>query len=316
MAARVVLVALLGAALGSGCGASRGGAPPDRAPPAVPATTARTARPAASAPVGSASELVVPPVAVGPTPARPDAAAAPVEPAAAQPELPPLTGSAAFGELEIPGHLPALVALPLGARSPRPVVVATHGAGGRPEGQCRLWQALVGAHAFVLCLRGISSNRFEPPESTGYYYPGHPALGAELGAALDALGARYRPYVDLRAPVYAGFSQGASMGALLLPSHPAGFARAALIEGGYGMFQEWNVAAARTFHDHGGERVVLACGRLRCLEQAQHTARQLERGGLSVRVLYAPGVGHGYGGAMEQQLRANLAWLVEGDPRF
>jgi predicted esterase len=230
--------------------------------------------------------------------------------------LAPLAAPAALVELEVPGHLPALVVLPLGASVPKPVVVATHGAGGRPDGPCRLWQALLADRAFVLCLRGIATNRFEPADRTGYYYPGHPALGQELSAALAALVARYPDYVDRAAPLYAGFSQGASMGALLLPSHSAGFARAALIEGGYGQFQEWNVAAARRFRAQGGERVLLACGRLRCLEQAQRTARYLERGGLRVRLLYAPSAGHSYRGAMEQELRRALDWLLEGDSRF
>ncbi len=42
------------------------------------------------------------------------------------------------------------------------------------------------------------------------------------------------------------------MGALLLPGHPARFARAALIEGGYGSFDEWMPGAARRFHGGGG----------------------------------------------------------------
>jgi predicted esterase len=260
--------------------------------------TTETARPAPPAPIDAAE--------------RPVAADSLLR----APELAPLAAPSALVDLDVPGHLPALVALPLGARTPRPIVVATHGAEGRPDGQCQLWQALVGDRAFVLCLRGISTNRFEPPESAGYYYPGHPALGQEIEAALRALAARYPEHADLREPLYAGFSQGASMGALLLPSHPARFARAALIEGGYGLFSEWNVAAARRFHEHGGERVVLACGRMRCLEQARQTARYLERGGLRVRVLYARGAGHGYRGPMEQELRASLGWLVEGDSRF
>jgi hypothetical protein len=305
MAARLGLVSLLGVALLSGCGSGSRPLGPARAPePTAPEATPLRAK------VTSAPEL---------TPPAPTDAAQPPAPgdsASGARTLAPLAAPSPLVELDVPGHLPALVALPLGARTPRPIVVATHGAEGRPEGQCQLWQALVGNRAFVLCLRGIPANRFEPPESIGYYYPGHPALGQEIEAALGALAARYPEHADLRAPLYAGFSQGASMGALLLPRHPAGFARAALIEGGYGMFQEWNVAAARRFHEHGGERVVLACGRMRCLEQAQLTARYLERGGLRVRVLYAPGAGHGYRGAMEQQLRANFGWLIEGDPRF
>jgi len=304
MSARLVLASLLGAALLAACGSS--------------SRPFGAARRLDRAPLQPGHRARVPPTPDSAPPAPGDAAQppAPAGSASVAATVEPLTATSPFVDLEVPGHFPALVALPLGARTPRPIVVATHGAGGRPEGQCQLWQALVGSRAFVLCLRGIPTSRFDPPDSAGYYYPGHPALGLEIEAALGALAARYPAHVDLRAPLYAGFSQGASMGALLLPRHQAGFARAALIEGGYGMFQEWNVAAARRFHEQGGDRVVLACGRIRCLEQARITARYLERGGVRVRVLYARGAGHGYRGAMEQELRANFDWLVEGDPRF
>ena len=228
----------------------------------------------------------------------------------------PLVAAAGYADLPIDGHRPAVVSLPLGATSRRPVIVVAHGAVDRPEWHCELWREIVGNRAFVLCLRGVRTIVYEPTRGVRYFFPDHQALGREMSAALEALAARYAEHVDLRAPLFAGYSQGAIMGALLLPQHPARFARAALIEGGYGRFQEWNVALAERFRQRGGRRVALACGRQACVEQARVTAHWLVLGGLAARVLHARGAGHTYRGAMEREVDAAFHWLIEGDPRW
>ena len=106
------------------------------------------------------------------------------------------------------------------------------------------------------------------------------------------------------------------MGSMVLPSHPARFARAVLWEGGFGQFQEWNIAAARRFHEQGGLRVLLACGRVECLKLARTTAAYMHRGGLDARVLYEPGAGHTHVGAIRVKVRAAFNWLTEGDSRW
>lgn len=230
--------------------------------------------------------------------------------------LPPLDLDADYVALPVPDHRPAIVSIPRGARSPRPVIVATHGAGGRPDYQCEWWRRIVENRAFVLCLTGKAMYPYEPSGWTGYFYTGHPALGREMSAAFAALREQFDLYVDPEAPVFAGYSQGAIMGALLLPAHPLRFARAVLIEGGFGGYQEWNVAVARRFAEHGGQRVLLACGRKRCAERAQKTAQYLEMGGLQARVVYARGAGHTYYGPMEREIRDAFGWIVSGDERF
>lgn len=270
----------------------------------------------ASVPDGRAEQPAPPPLAAdAPADAR---AAAPAsqgtEPGRGA--LPRLTSPAPFIDLPVPGHRPAVVSLPLGATSRRPVLVVAHGAGDRPEWQCHVWRGIVGDRAFILCPRGFPTNPYVPPEHTGYFYTTHLTLGREITLALEALRERFPEHADLDAPAYAGFSQGAIMGAMLLPNHPAKFARAALVEGGYGLFQEWNIPVAQRFKSHGGERVLLACGRVRCVEQARVSASYMKRGGLDVRVTHAEGAGHSYGGVMEQSLRATFAWVIEGDPRW
>lgn len=239
------------------------------------------------------------------------------EPAATlDPPLPPLQSPSPWVDLLVPGRGAAVVSLPLGATTPRPVVVAAHGAGDRPEWQCQAWRRIVGDRAFVLCPRGHSMDPRAPADEVGYFYTTHLDLGREITAALAALAARYPSHADTVAPVYAGFSQGAIMGALLLPRHPAGFARAVLIEGGYGGFQEWNLRAARLFREHGGQAVLLACGRLQCAEQARTSAGYMQREGLEARVLHAPGAGHTYGGEVQDQVAGAFEWMVSGDHRF
>lgn len=213
--------------------------------------------------------------------------------------------------LDVPGFLPAVVVVPSGRRAPRPLLVATHGAGGTPEEHCRRYAAIVAGRAFILCPRGRPLGRRDAP--AGYFYPNHLELGRELRSALDALARALPGEVDLHDVVYAGFSQGATMGALAIGLHPEPFTRLALVEGG---FSEWDLAAARRFHAAGGARVLFACGRPVCADGARQSARWLEREGIATRLVDARGAGHTWEGAVGEGVRDAFSWLVEGDPRW
>lgn len=216
--------------------------------------------------------------------------------------------------LPIEGYEDALVAVPEGALAPRPLVVATHGAGGSPEPHCRYWRGVVRGRAFVVCPRGraMASLRSGLP-NTGYYYPDHLVLGREVAACVAAIVQRFAAEVDAKAAVYVGFSQGATMGALMLGHEPGRFARAALVEGG---FDVWSPASARAFHAGGGERVLLGCGRSVCAEGASATVRQLEREGIAARAVRDERSGHALEGPLADEVSRAFEWLVEGDPRF
>jgi predicted esterase len=229
--------------------------------------------------------------------------------------LPPLD-EGPFIHLDVPRFAPAVVSVSRGATSPRPLIVVAHGAGDRPEWQCEVWRATVGDGGFVLCPRGRPTNVYAPDEETGYFYPTHYALGEEITAAVKALRERFPEHVDFEGPIYAGFSQGAIMGALLIAGHPLGFSRAVLIEGGVGAYEEWNLAAALRFKRAGGERILFACGGPRCEWRARMTAAQFDKVGVEARTLHVEGAGHSYGGQMGQEVRRVFAWVVEGDPRW
>jgi predicted esterase len=228
----------------------------------------------------------------------------------------PLSG-APFVDLPVEGHRAAVVSVPLGASSPRPLLVVTHGAGGSPEPHCAFWREMLGDRGFILCPRGVllGSSSAEPQDQ-GFFYRDHRALEREVTAARGALRARFGELLDERAPIYAGFSQGATMGALAFVKRPAVFARLVLIEGGSGEAEEWTINGARAFRESGGERVLFACGRAGCAAAAKRTITYLGKAGLPGRVVHAAGAGHTYGGAVAAEVRGALAWITEGDARW
>lgn len=195
----------------------------------------------------------------------------------------------------------------------RPVLVATHGAGGTPEAHCGYWRALLHDRAVVLCPRGVTMDVYAPPEERGYFYSNHPALERELKDAIAALAARFPDRVDLDRAVYAGYSQGATMGALAIAPSPAPFATVVLVEGGS---DAWSGRSAKAFKAGGGERVLFACGRQSCADGARRSASLLRRAGVEVRVVDASGAGHTHDGAVKAGLVKALPWLLDGDPRF
>lgn len=247
-------------------------------------------------------------------PAAPPLPPAAVAPAEAAPRS-PLAGDP-FVALPVEGHRDAVVSIPLGASSPRPLLVVTHGAGGRPEPHCAFWRALLAARGFILCPRGSLLGSLSEPEDQGFFYRDHHALEREVTAAMAALRARFGELVDDRAPMYAGFSQGATMGALAFVKRPAIFARLVLIEGGSGEADEWTISGARAFRETGGARVLFACGRPHCFLAAKRTITYLDKAGVEGRVVHAAGAGHTYGGAVAEAVQGALAWITEGDARW
>lgn len=218
-------------------------------------------------------------------------------------------------DLPVPGYEPAVVSVPRAATR-RPLLVAAHGAWDRPEPHCRLWRRVVGDRAFVLCPRGRRTNRHVPHSHAAYYYPDHFALAREAIAAVDALAARYADQVDPSAAVWAGFSQGAIQGALVLVLHAPMFPRAVLIEGGNGFFDEWSPFAARKYARGGGKRVLFGCGSNYCVRTADRCAAYLGRADVDTRVAHALGAGHSYGPLMEARLSEQFDWVVADDPRW
>jgi pimeloyl-ACP methyl ester carboxylesterase len=176
-----------------------------------------------------------------------------------------------------------------------------------------LWRELVGDDVFILCPRGVTMDVYAPPDARGYFYPAHPALGREVHDAIEALAARFPDRVVQEGAIYAGFSQGATMGALAFSSEPAPFSTAVLIEGGA---EQWTLRNARAFKAGGGRRVLFACGRRVCTDAARRSAAYLARAGIESRVVDANGAGHTYEGAVREGVAQALPFALGDDPRW
>ena len=216
------------------------------------------------------------------------------------------TGGGALRALDVPGFEPALLFTPPGDAQ-RPLVIAAHGAGGGPEWECAYWRRLTRERAFVLCLSGTRLGKgYE-----GYFFRDHRALDRELRAA-EAAARRGEPRMVAGSGIYAGFSQGATMGTAIVAQHAEAFPYAVLIEG----FTSWNVPGARQFMRAGGRRVLLACGSKECASVAKASQHWFEVAGGEARVEHAAGAGHTPAGPVMDKIEAALPWLVQGDANW
>jgi pimeloyl-ACP methyl ester carboxylesterase len=215
-------------------------------------------------------------------------------------------------ELNVPGFEPAVLWAPSKLEGAvRPVLVVAHGAGGDARWHCELYRSRLRAAAYVLCPRGVRMIANRNVES-GYYFPDHHELEREVTAALEALWSGF-PDAARTGVVYAGYSQGATMGALMIVDHADVFTRLVLVEGGT---SEWSLSRAREFRRRGGERVLFACGQAHCRDGARGSSHWLGQADVAVRVEYAPGAGHRPDGRVGDRVAEAFEWVTEGDPRW
>lgn len=232
--------------------------------------------------------------------------------APAKPALTPLAGTEPLVSLDVEGHAPAIVALPLGATEPRPLVVAMHGNFDRPEWQCEVWRDVTGGYPFVLCPRGMARNDV-PKSMDRWTYAGGKPAEQELFAGIEALGAKYAEYIAPGPVVFIGFSLGAIIGAGLVRRHGERFPRVVLIEGGN---ESWSRANAAKYAEAGGQRVLFACGQVGCKHLGRNAARVLEAAKVSTQVVFGGNIGHTYDAQVADAVAAQWSWLVEGDERW
>lgn len=209
-----------------------------------------------------------------------------------------------FYALDVPGFEAALVWDPGDHDEALPLWVVAHGAGGNPEWHCRYWSQVVADSAFLLCLRGKPMRA----GASEFYFPEHFTLGRLLDAAVIAFDARYSARRTTRYNGYIGYSQGATMGALMLPERAQRFALALLSEGGY---SQWSPRRARQFAQSGGQAVFFACGTQSCRKGATRTLPYFAEHDIPARLGHAPGAGHTPAGPVGEVSVAGLAWLLD-----
>jgi hypothetical protein len=217
--------------------------------------------------------------------------------------LPALTGAPWLDQLDLPDGMAASVSVPLGATEPRPIMVAAHGAGDRPEWACGSWRGVTNAYPFIICPRGTATG------DGRYYWSSSEQLGKVVDRAVSALRARYGPYVAEGPMVYAGFSAGAIYGTSLVRDRAADFPVAIFAEGAYGQLADPSFGTR--FKRNGGRRVLLACSTGGgCLGRFEPAAKLLERAGVQARLNDAGRIGHNLNDDVVRSLRQALPWLV------
>jgi predicted esterase len=174
-----------------------------------------------------------------------------------------------------------------------------------------VWRDLLGPRGVVLCLRGRAIRRRSP--EYGFYFPDHLELEREFVAAMARLTRAHPKLVDPERSLYAGYSQGAQMGMLMLLERGRQVPRLLLVEGGAG---DWTLPRVLRFKRSGGERVAILCGTPGCQQRATASVTRLENAGLRSYAHYVPGGGHTYGGSMLPELRKAFAELTEDDARW
>jgi len=222
--------------------------------------------------------------------------------------LAPLTAPSWSTQLPVKDFGPATVALPLGATSARPIVVVLHGARDRAEWQCGSFRGVLGGHVFILCPQGIAQSA-----EGGFYGLGSfDDSAAELRAGLAALKARYGAHVAPSPVLLVGYAEGAAVAADLARQEPAFFARVALVNGDPASVTP---SAAKIFAERGGKRMLFFCTDAECDADGVARALLLTRVGLSSKSVKAD-VGPYLDQRFTDALRAQVPWLIEGDPRW
>src|SRR5215471_4612740 len=218
---------------------------------------------------------------------------------AAAPGLAPLRGEW-LKQLDDVGF----VSPPTGATEPRPIVIAVHGAVDRPDWSCSEWRAIFGPRPFIVCPRGA------PAGASAFVWTSSDALRVAIGRALEATRVRFAPYVADGPKVYAGFSQGAMLGASIVEGAPETYPYAVFLEG------LGDVGArrfTRAFHDRGGKRIILACSQAGCEASRRAPLQALARAEIDAKLVYAGPIGHTVNGPVIAALRVEIPWLLAGD---
>jgi predicted esterase len=196
------------------------------------------------------------------------------------------------------GQDTTVVTPPVGATTPRPLVLGIHGAGDRPEWSCGGWRLASQVSAFVACPRG------SPHGQDRFAWTSSRQLGQRAEAAIAKTRARFGAYVDPGPMIYAGFSQGATLAEPLLREQAARFPIAILAEGGYQLSNSRSFA--RAYREAGGRRLVLVCGTPACFRSARSALKVLQGAGLETLVVGDEKAGHNLNQRMQNALQA--AW--------
>jgi len=222
-----------------------------------------------------------------------------------RPKLTPLAADGWLVDLEVPGFGKAAVAVPLGAKAARPIVIALHGSADRPEWACAALRSIAGPQPFVLCPRGVARTDFAASDAR-YTFGTEDETARELRTALAELKRRFGVYVAAGPVIFSGFEVGADHVASIAAQEPSFFSRLLLIEPIPG---SWPSSQAALFGRAGGERVLFAFGSAH-RDEFEQRAVLTTRGGADARAVLLEEGRATLGPPSRRLLIQNWRWLA------
>ena len=222
-------------------------------------------------------------------------------------QRPPLTGFPEELELLEGKEKLGFVSVPLGAREPRPILIAIHGGSERPERACAAWRGVTEAYPFVVCPRGFGGRE----SALGWRTSADTAerIARAVTATKRLFGAWIKETPSL---VLAGFSMGGSQVALLARGDPRTYRRIAVGDSAHD--PQPALTFSREWVKGGGERAVFLCSTSGCEPSFRSAARNVAKQKAPARLNIAPTQVHGLSERVVQSMRRDWPWLVEGAP--
>ena len=226
--------------------------------------------------------------------------------------LPPIPPQPALAELPVPTFPNAVVSLPNGATSSRPILLVFHADDEQSERACETWRAITKARGFVVCPRDQDDVQPQPAHRDRFARRGGVSLRSFVVAVLESLEAQYRGYVDGQRPLVVGSSTVSDELARLAADDPRRFPRVVFLEGGAGA---WTKERIHAFHWEGGDRVLFACATAACLTDAKAAAVRLDRSGVESHAVHVD-AHRTDDTALREIIGGEMGWLLGDDPRW
>ncbi len=196
-----------------------------------------------------------------------------------------------------------VLSIPLGAREPRPIMIALHGGSDRPEWACGAWRGIANGYPFLVCPRGIGADA-----SLAWSSP--PDTKARIARAVAATKKRFPEWIrETKTIVLVGFSMGATQAAFLAEGEPSTYPRIALAESAYA--PDPVMSFARGWTKGGGERAIFLCTTGGCEAPYRNAAKNVAAHHASARMNVAGTNAHGMWDVVVSSMRRDWPWLVE-----
>ncbi|HEY1959378.1 MAG TPA: hypothetical protein VGH28_27395 [Polyangiaceae bacterium] len=232
--------------------------------------------------------------------------AAPVAVEADPPKLAPLMPDGGwFQTFTDDAGVPTYVAVPTGATAPRPIIVGLHGAQDRPDWACSEWFGAAGGRAFVVCPRGS-------PLAGAWAWSSVDQIAKKSAEALAVARAHFGPWIQDGPALYGGWSQAATLGALVLAKRPDLFDAAVLVELGHTPLDARAFAASiRASHVRA---VAVVCATGSCETWCDRAKPAMSN--LAFECETAGHRGHTFDGVVAQRVWRAIQFVENGESRW